>query len=332
MKKMTPKTRMDVSGFSLIEMMIALTIGLLVIAALTGVVISGSRSSKSNDRTADMQNGGRYAMDVLKRDIQHAGHHGLTGAEIISSTQTVTNECVAGFALNLRQSIFGANATNPYAATCIPAHEPNTDILVVRYVSLNSTPSTPGVAPTISAPLTANTYFFRSAYGVGTIYQGTAAPTSMTQEPQQDHTVETHVYYIRPFTVSATESPLIPALCRVILDKDGTMTNPNSPEVIASGIDQLQLRYGVLNADGTLQYLDANAVDAAANGATTTANNWDRVRAVQLWLTARSNRAEENAYVYSGNDMGDINAAASVANGTSHFRRQMFTSTIQMRN
>ena len=327
MTNITKKTLVKSKGFSLIEMMIALTVGMLLIAALTAVVISGSRSSKSNERNSELQNNGRYAIDVLKRDIQHAGHHGLTGADIISSSAAVTGDCASGFALNLHQSIYGTNSSN-LSNTCITSYEPNTDVIAVRYVSLNSVPATPGVAPTITAPLTANTYFFRSAYGVGAIYQGTAVPASLAQEPQQDHTVETHVYYIRPYTVSATESPLIPALCRVVLGKNGAMQD----ELVASGIDQLQIQYGVLNANGTLQYKNADAVDPAATGTTTTVTEWDRVRSVQLWLTARSSKAEEAAYVYPGNDMGDITAGTSVSAGTSHYRRQLYTTTVELRN
>ena len=59
-------------GFSLVEMMVSITIGLMIIAALTGVLASNSRSSKTNDRTAELQSNGRYALDHLKRELRHA--------------------------------------------------------------------------------------------------------------------------------------------------------------------------------------------------------------------------------------------------------------------
>ncbi len=325
-------TKFAQSGFSLIEMMIALTIGLMLIAALTAVVMSGSRSNSSNDKTAELQNNGRYALDVIKRDLQHAGHHGLTGADVSAGAVTVNNDCASGFAANLSQYIYGLNNSNPYSATCIPDYVANTDIVVVRYLSLSAAPSTPGVGPTIALPWTDQTVFFRSAYGVGGMFQGASAP-GFSNSPQEDHTVETHVYYISPFTVSATENPLIPALWRVVLTPDGAMTR----ELVASGIEQLQLQYGVLSTTGNIQYLNANDVDTSTSGTTPATpppnqKPWDRVRSVRIWLSSRNSTPEAGgAYINPGFAMGDLTPAAVVL-GTESYRRQLFTSTIQLRN
>jgi type IV pilus assembly protein PilW len=322
-------------GFSLIEMMIAMTIGLMLIGALATVVIGVSKSAKSNDKTAELQNNGRYAMDIMKRDLQHAGHHGLTGADINPpiTTIAVTSDCASSFAINLKQYIWGTNNANSYGATCIPNYQANTDTIVIRYASLAATPSTPSAAPDLTvAGRTTNSVLFRSAYGVGAMYQGVGAPTSVDQLPQQDHNLETHFYYVSPFTVSATELPVVPSLRRVVLGPDGAMLD----ELVASGVEQLQVQYGVLDANGNTEYLDATSVDASASGTTTAKTNWDRVRSVRIWISSRNMNAEESTYINPLFNMGDQTAtslaATAVADGTQHHRRQLFTTTVQLRN
>jgi len=66
-------------GFSLVEMMISIAIGLLIVAALIGVLTSNSRSSKTNDRSTELQSNGRYALDHLKRGIRQAGYRVFLG-------------------------------------------------------------------------------------------------------------------------------------------------------------------------------------------------------------------------------------------------------------
>lgn len=67
-------------GFSLVEMMISITIGMMIVAALVGVLASNSRSAKANDRTAELQSNGRYALDHLTRELRAAGYRGYTVA------------------------------------------------------------------------------------------------------------------------------------------------------------------------------------------------------------------------------------------------------------
>ena len=64
-----------------------------------------------------------------------------------------------------------------------------------------------------------------------------------------------------------------------------TADSPATPEEIASGIEQLQVQYGV-DTTGDLsvdQYLDADAINTD-----TTTPNWDQVVAARIWVLTRS--------------------------------------------
>ncbi len=69
------------SGFTLIEMMISITIGLAILAGLVGVLATNSSNSKTNDRTSELMTNGRYALNSIKQELREAGFRGYTWAE-----------------------------------------------------------------------------------------------------------------------------------------------------------------------------------------------------------------------------------------------------------
>lgn len=74
------------SGFTLIEMMIAMILGLVVIAGVTSVFLAGQQSFRTNDSLAEVQDSSRVAFELMARDIREAG---LTGCN--SANDRVTN-------------------------------------------------------------------------------------------------------------------------------------------------------------------------------------------------------------------------------------------------
>src|SRR5258706_3127190 len=65
-----------VTGASLIELMTAITIGLLILVGLTSVFVNSSTSNRELKNTAEQIENGRYAIDLLSQDIRHAGFYG----------------------------------------------------------------------------------------------------------------------------------------------------------------------------------------------------------------------------------------------------------------
>lgn len=63
-------------GFTLVELMIAMLLGLVVIGGVVSVFIAGQRSYATNKAIADVQDGARIAFELMARDIRDAG---LTG-------------------------------------------------------------------------------------------------------------------------------------------------------------------------------------------------------------------------------------------------------------
>lgn len=76
MNRPMPVSANNQTGFSLIELMVAMTIGFIVVGAV-GYVYLGSRSAfRTTDNMSRMQESARYALDVLSRDVRMAGFVG----------------------------------------------------------------------------------------------------------------------------------------------------------------------------------------------------------------------------------------------------------------
>jgi type IV pilus assembly protein PilW len=320
------------AGFSLIELMISVTIGLVILASLVGVLSTNSGASKTNDRTSELMTNGRFALDSMKEEIRQAGFRGYTFAEPSTPSPwvapaagcagTEAGASPGAFISNIRQSVWGSNNSNPFLANCIPssiytpaADDTINDVIVVRRVSGE---------PTAAASLVAGSVYFYSAYERGQVYRSTASPVTPPSfagppTPLASFAVQTYVYYISPFTTSAAESPKVPALYRVALQADGSMAR----ELVASGIERMQIQYGRLTTVPNTQYVDTMAGSSSAPSVT----DWDAVNSVRIWLLARNATAEPgyvNATTYT---MGD--QPYTVNDG---FRRQLFTTVVQLRN
>lgn len=73
---MTAHVRQPQRGFSLIELMVAITIALIVSAAVTAIFISSKKAYETQDKLARVQENGRFAMHYLMQDIRTAKHMG----------------------------------------------------------------------------------------------------------------------------------------------------------------------------------------------------------------------------------------------------------------
>jgi type IV pilus assembly protein PilW len=300
-------------GFTLVELMIAAALGLVLVLTMLASLQTSASINRSNVRTAELQTSGQFALEVLRRDLLHAGFKGLTYLRPdAGSPGAITSECAVGFVGNIGMGIWGANDSNPFAATCVPAAQYlQGDILVARRAAL--TPVT---------VLASNTIYLRSAYERGVVFRGNAPPT-FTETPVQDYPVESFVYFVSPYTTSAAEDPLVPALYRARLLPGPSMA---SPELVATGIEHLQVQFGRTLTNGTTRYFDADALSAVAS-TLNAPSEWDEVHSVRLWLLARATTPEPGYTNTTTYAMGDQDY--TVNDG---FRRQLYTTVIMLRN
>ena len=66
-------------GLTLVELMIALTLGLVLLVGIGSLFVYTSRSNRQNDMLASMQDQARFALSTLSRDLSMAGYWGGMG-------------------------------------------------------------------------------------------------------------------------------------------------------------------------------------------------------------------------------------------------------------
>lgn len=64
------------AGFSLIELMIGMTLGLVLITATLAMLLATSRTNRALDVVSRLQEAGRYALFNVERDVRMAGYNG----------------------------------------------------------------------------------------------------------------------------------------------------------------------------------------------------------------------------------------------------------------
>jgi type IV pilus assembly protein PilW len=67
-----------VRGFTLIELMVAMLLGLIVVGGVISVFLAGQQTYRTNEALGDVENGSRTAFELLARDLRNAG---LTGCD-----------------------------------------------------------------------------------------------------------------------------------------------------------------------------------------------------------------------------------------------------------
>lgn len=77
-------------GFSLVELMIALVLGLFLVGGILYVFISNSQTFRTNEALSRMQENGRFAIDFISRDIREAGYNAVM--EVCGGAVSLVNE------------------------------------------------------------------------------------------------------------------------------------------------------------------------------------------------------------------------------------------------
>lgn len=128
-------------GLTLVELMIAMTIGLLLLGGITSIMISSRQTYRVNEALSRMQDNSRYAFQVLSRDIRMAGYFGCVGSDV-DPTNTLNGP--TDFLWNFKQTIYGYEATSATTWNLTPDSSITSplggrDIIVVRGASGDGT-------------------------------------------------------------------------------------------------------------------------------------------------------------------------------------------------
>lgn len=315
-------------GFSLIELLIAMGLGLLLMAGLVTVFANSSQSQRELQRTAQQIENGRYAMDILTQDLHHAGYYGRYTA--YTAPTTAPDPCITGDATALAAAlgmpiqgfVASSQSTKPSLSgtTCgtylTSANlYAGSDILVIRRaettalavgstavsgeVYMQTNPDTVSVQFGNGAALTATA---KADGGAATILQKNANAEAIRK-------VHVHIYFVAPCSVPTGGGDIctgstddqgnpIPTLKRLELsvNSSGTLTFNTVP--ISEGVEALKIEYGIDNspatANASTQLIGDGAPDLYIPNASTSAPavaDFANAVSAKVFLIARNTEA-----------------------------------------
>ena len=73
---MMPKLHKQQTGLSLIELMVAMVLSLLLILGVLQIFLSSKNTYTTNQGLSELQESGRFALDLMARDIRNASYKG----------------------------------------------------------------------------------------------------------------------------------------------------------------------------------------------------------------------------------------------------------------
>jgi type IV pilus assembly protein PilW len=86
---MRKATYNDKAGFTLIEMMVALAIGMIVIASVAGTFTAQTRQNKAEEEISQLHQNVRGALDLMSRELMQAGYK-APGGSVTGVTYSAT--------------------------------------------------------------------------------------------------------------------------------------------------------------------------------------------------------------------------------------------------
>lgn len=83
-------------GMTLVEIMIALVLGIFLIAGVLQIFLGAKQSNRLLDNLSRMQENGRFAMDFISRDIREAGFEICITRQITNALTGINNDATNG--------------------------------------------------------------------------------------------------------------------------------------------------------------------------------------------------------------------------------------------
>ncbi len=330
------------SGLTLIEIMVALTLSLLLLAGMIQVFQSNKQSYRVQDALSRVQENGRFAIDFISRDLRMAGFQGCVSMEDLPIT-VIARPPAPNFSPGNVIVAFDAKPANwvPALPATIPAVI-GTDVITVQGATGTGF-TLAGTADVINANIsiaptsafTQGDLAFVSDCQTGDIFRVTNNPTgtgpttvltygnasNFANRLSKEYAQEAEVMMYRSNTYFVRNTGRQTLLGQPIQALSVIDANLNQSDLL-DGIEDMEIDYGEdLNNDGNADwYVDA---DQLGGGSGNTGN----VVAVRINLLVRSVEGNITNQVVTIN-----NFHGGVVNPADRRLRRVFASTTQTRN
>ena len=330
-------------GFSLIELMVSIVLGMIILAGATSIYLASKRSMTEGEQVAAISENGRFALQLLNTAVRHVGFFGGSNPADIreDGMAAVGDDCTGvAAAYDTDNAFFAVRATGTTPVTvqgCITDALANTDVLVIKGVApsplFDADPDDPSATRdgVISFPtgLNAEDVYVIANSESGILLDGadTAPSVSVGTEFAQGVAwpYRMQIYYIRQPVGGGA-----PRLSRKVLQWDSTAgAMAVVTQDLVMGVENIRYLFGYdSDNDGEVDTL-ANA-ETMTTEASLDAEAWDRILSLQVFMLVRSDVADPNYTDEKTYNLGDIPFTPS--GDERNFRRILLNTDIAMRN
>jgi len=357
MKRQAKLLPRGTGGFTLIELMVAMAIGLFLLIGLISLLVTTSHSRTELDKTGRQIENGRFALSLLVDDVAHAGYLGnydpktvtsIVGSPCAPSTTdfdpaSTPNPTVPLFLYGYDGS--AADAAMATALSCLTQRQSGTGVLVVRRLSTN--------AIAVSAATDGETYMQVAAcvpIATGKSFVVSNAKANFTLENKNcgGNLASVNKYMVHVYYVSTCNDCTVPDNVPTLkmaewVYQGGAMTMSITP--LAEGIQDLQVDYGVdVDNDGSPDcYVGypstttAPAVGTLCQNPTaggyswaTALTNWQNVTTARIYVLARTIDPSAGWTDTRTYDLGK--AGTYTPSAGDHYKRHVYSALARVTN
>jgi type IV pilus assembly protein PilW len=338
------------SGFTLVELMVAITVGLLLLAGLSTLFTSNNAAQMEIDRANRQVENGRYAMQLMTGDLRNAGYYAEFDPVSLVAPAAPPDPCstnIADITSGIALAVQGYDDNT--TINCLTDRKAGTDVVAVRHTqtcvvdAADCEPASAG-GPFFQASLCNNSfelgsnqvsnYYQVSATNTGfTLHQRNCNATQNSGTPAVLRRLLTHIYFIANNSIGTDG---IPTLKRAeVVSNGGVLSVQIVP--LAEGIENMQIEYGIDNdADGVADVFAADAATAngCGGGGACAVSNWSNVVSLKLNLLARTltptmTYTDTKSYTLGLNAQRQPNIIAAA---NDKYKRHVFSSLIGLPN
>jgi type IV pilus assembly protein PilW len=329
-------------GFTLVELMVSMAIGLIILAAISVVLTTHMRQQAVIDKRNRLIDNGRYALELLSENLRLAGYFGEFDTSGIPPPGATVDPCKAaagiadlaelrrgiGHPIQAYDAMLGpsrpTSATPPASCGLSELLKPGSDVLVVRRVLTTSTAQAtipPGNASVFVQGTQCNADLPTFRVDVDpvkldrlTLQCGATAPKAPANRLLQE------IYFVAKDHVAGDG---IPTLKRIELQADGRFS---APLPLVEGIEFVQFAYGIDTPveDGVPDsYEDCSGASCSTN--------WDKVVSVKIYLVARDIESSADTTDVRTYDLGP-GGSFTPAGAERQYRRHAYLETVHLPN
>ena len=312
------------AGLSLIELMISITIGILVLTAVTLVFFNTSRSRAEIERTSRQIENGRYAIELISDEVRLAGFFGeLAVNGVTAPTALPANQCHTAatdfkdaIPIHVQGFADGAGWVTTTSGCALSDRVAGTDILLVRraktcVAGVSGCDAVDAALPYVQVSLCADeTTTHKVALGSTGLDLKPKACTGTAGLRQ----LMTTIFYVSD---NNGQGVSVPTLKKIEFAAAGWTTTP-----LVEGIEKFHLEYGLdTPGDGAVDSYTATPADVDA---------WRNVMTVKVWLVARNLETSPDFTDGKTYTLGSATTETYVPNDS--YRRHVYSSLIRIQN